>query len=234
MKYIKLDGIIFNRIIESGSSYGVIWVANHQKYGTCIIKMLSLNTGTHYDKDTDTYFDKHRVKIDRSNALELYRTTSIAPFLHREFIQKRSVTLDNFQYELSQYIQLSKLNLAPVIYDYGVSHTIAGFKYGFIVMEKIQSNVKNIREVRHLTKDEKELISKTITRLHDNGYVHGDLKPNNIGVKLSDDLHRIESCVFFDCYTVRQLSEFSDEDKIRKMKKDFFVYDHYYKKIKTK
>jgi tRNA A-37 threonylcarbamoyl transferase component Bud32 len=227
MKYINLDYIKFNKVCFIGSSYGVIWDAKY-KDKPAIIKMITLTSGIHYNKDNDKYYDKDNNEIKYYN--NVYNRKNIKPFIHYEFIKKRSIPLSDFEYELNQHKKLEEISLSPVIYDYGVSHTIDGFKYAFIVMEKWTTNVKDLLKLRKINSIEEEIIMNIINKLHQSGYVHGDMKPNNIGVMLNNKLE-IEKCCFFDCYTIKKTNNLSEEEKLELINKDIFVYNHYKSKV---
>jgi len=223
MKYINLDNIKFNNVCFTGSSYGVIWNGKY-KDKHAIIKMITLTLGNHYDKDKDKYYDKNNNEIKYYN--NVYNKKNIKPFIHNEFIKKRSIPLAAFKYELDQHKTLESISLSPIVYDYGVSHTVDGFKYGFIVMEKWTTNIKDLLISRKINNNEEKIIMDTINKLHESGYVHGDMKPNNIGVILNNKLE-IEKCCFFDCYTIKEINNLSDEEKLKLINKDIFVYNHY-------
>ena len=242
LTYVDLSNVRFNNIMCSGSAYGVIWSGIYRDL-PCVIKMLSLKNGIHYNKDSDTYHNRSNKILPLEEARSKYysKITNQAPFIHKYFFKKRSVTYDAFVHEITQGQQLQKLDLSPKIYEWGCSHTIDGFRYGFIIMEKYHSNIKEVRMARHLTKNEKQLIEWTINKLHDNNFVHGDMKPNNMGVLLDPQTSLIYKCCFFDWYTVKNINEMNvsinadcqnEEEKQRLKDKDFHTYKTYYSKIK--
>lgn len=231
LKYIDLHKLCFSATLVGGegSAYGVIWNGLYDKK-PCVIKMLSLNTGIHYDKDANEHYTKQNKKLTINQAHRAYSVEHCIPFIHKKFFNKRSISIDKFLYEINQFLLLGKHSLAPYVYDYGISHTIDGFKYGFIVMEKVHSNIKLVRQKRHLHLCEKDIIKNKINELHTLGFSHGDLKPNNIGCYLSDD-GMITRCVFFDCYTVKVLSEKTPQEAEKLINKDWSTYTHYYSKL---
>jgi tRNA A-37 threonylcarbamoyl transferase component Bud32 len=93
-------------------------------------------------------------------------------------------------------------------------------------MEKWTTNIKDLLISRKINNNEEKIIMDTINKLHESGYVHGDMKPNNMGVMLNNKLE-IEKCCFFDCYTIKETNNLSEEEKLKLINKDIFVYNHY-------
>ena len=219
--YINFDNIEFLDIIYNNSAFAIIWDVKYKGL-PAIAKMITLKSGIHYDKDDKNYYTKGKKKLENHN--DYYKIIRPAPFIHMLFINKRSISNEHFLHEVAQFNNLSAINLAPKIYTHGISHTVDGFKYGFIVMEKWDNNVKDYILSRDgkISSSEKKLVQDTIDRLHSENYYHGDLKPNNIGVKISNG--KIHKCCFFDCYTVLKMTEDTRDDYI---KRDLHKYKHY-------
>lgn len=228
--YINLSNVKFRKIICNKSAYGVIWDGIY-KDKKCVIKMMTLINGIHYDKDSNKYYTGKGTIL--TNYLDFYKKLNFKPFVHIHFLNKRAINIEKFSHEVSQQTKLAQHNLAPKIYSYGITHKVDGFKYCFIIMEKWETNVKDLLICRgenpRLKTMETELINKHIDKLHKHDFYHGDLKPNNIGVNLLNG--EIKECIIFDCYTVRDISNLTIEEKEKYHGKDFFTFNHYKNKI---
>ena len=233
IKYINLENIIFNKIIFDRSAFGIIWLGKYQNK-ICIIKMVTLNSGIHYDKDKNCYYDKNNkiLKLSQYKIYPIsYDTINKIPFIHKYFIKKRSMSYSTFISEINSQKLLSEINLSPKIYDYGISHTVDNFKYGFIIMEKLDMNLKDyiLINKNKLLDENLTLIKNKIKQLHDNNYYHGDLKPNNIGINIKNNI--ITKIQFFDCLTLKNIELLDDVNKEYYKNRDLHKFNVFLNKI---
>jgi tRNA A-37 threonylcarbamoyl transferase component Bud32 len=203
--------IVFDKIISNSSVYGIIWSGKY-KNKKCALKLVVLSSG----KTKSKYF-KYNDKV---------------PFLHKEFLEKKCMNVDNFMFEVKAYVKLSKLNFAPKVYDYGIIKDFP-IHYGYIIAEKMDCSVKDILLKRRLKSSEKDKINQAIDILHRSGVVHGDMKPSNIGVYLDKDSY-IKECYFFDCSKVKYASNYEKEDFCYLIEHDIRNYKKHYIKNSLK
>lgn len=199
--------LILNDIISRDTVYGIVWDGTIQDK-SCIVKMVKLNTGV-TDPDND-----------------IFSQCDNEPYNHTMFKNKKAMSLEYFNHEVSQLEALAKINMAPKLYKSWICDKY-DVHYGFIVMEKYDCSLKDIIIKRKLSHDEEYMINKLIEKLHNTGYVHGDLKPSNMGVKLLEK--KIKSMCFFDCSKVKELVNFSEEDKKKLIQKDYAFYEKHKK-----
>lgn len=170
--------LVYGDIISDTTHYGVIWAGKYigQK---CIIKVVLLNTGLHYDRNTHKYYND---KIRTSNSAAFEKDGNV-PYLNTKYQKRKSMSIDKFNHEVNMLKTISKLELAPKLLTYWIDQ-ISPIHYGFIVMERMESTVKDILLQRDLSSIELKYIHSKIRELHDTGITHGDLKPSNIGIYL--------------------------------------------------
>lgn len=207
----RLTDIHFEKIISSNTVYSLVWSGLYTGI-PCAVKMMAMNTGIN---------PKSAVFFPRDNI----------PFLHSEFINKKSVSRRLFNRELFHLLYLSKHQLAPRVYGSVIENKKYAFHYGFIIMEKLDGTVKDILQQRRLSEDEDLLIKNFITKIHQN-IIHGDLKPSNLGVKLSPDL-KIAQCFLLDCQKIKYRKNFDSAQFDSLKRKDWHQYDKHYKKNLT-
>ena len=187
---IRFSDIIFDEIISTDSSYGVIWKGIYNS-NPVAIKMVMIKKGIYYDFDSCK--EKHG-KYTR----KYFEVDETKPFLHTHFLDHRPVSLHAFDNEVYTLNTFSKLNLAPKLYGYCIDNTHNNIHYGFIVMELLDGSVKDIIIHRSLSKPEKKIIIELINLMHHKyKCVHRDLKPSNIGIFL-DANKQIIRCVLID------------------------------------
>ena len=167
-------------IISDKTHYGVIWKGSYDG-DTCIVKVVVLNTGVHYDKRTGKYYDGER-RISRRTAGKVFAGDFKAPYLHSRYREKKAMDVETFNRETEMMKTAGKLRLAPKLLDYWGDRTTYRIHYGVIVMERLSMTVKDILLERDLGSDELDTIQLKIRKLHERGIRHGDLKPSNIAV----------------------------------------------------
>lgn len=188
--------IIFERVISDDTVYSIVWEGTYKNI-PCVIKMIKLDTGI---------CDKNNVVFTYSNE---------EPFRHKDFKDKKEMCKDKFMHEINQLKYLNKKNIAPELYSYWISEKYE-VHYGFIVMEKYDCSLKQVFQKRLIEKDEEKIIFKKINKLHGYKFIHGDMKPSNIGIKL-DHNGKIAECCLFDCSKVRH------KDQCRSSKFNYYV-----------
>jgi len=206
--------LTFIDVLSRRTAYGLIWLGKYKKKN-CVVKMIMITTGIHYDKTEQEYRTPNEEKIGEKIAEKYFGHNDSKPFLHMDFRHRRSMTPEAFFKEIDELVSLGKFGIAPKVYGYGInrSHEI---HYGFIVMEKIDCSLKDIYLKRELHHDEDQIIKNLINRLHNEyGIIHGDLKPSNIGVYLGPNGHVINAC-FFDCQKIKHRDYYTAQ-KFEKM-----------------
>ena len=149
------------------------------------------------------------------------------PYRHIEFRHRRAISRQAFLSEITELTHLGLLNLAPKVYGYYFSDPMAPIHYGFIVMEKVDSSVKNILCRRALDQSEEEIINQLINHMHQSyGSVHGDLQPSNIGVYLNHKGQISKAC-FFDCQKIKHKEKYSSEGFQKLIEKDWKMYNKF-------
>jgi serine/threonine protein kinase len=197
-----------NKIISKSSVHGIIWSGRYLQDGKskrCVVKMVVLESG-----ETDKKY---------------FQNNNRPPFLHTEFLEKKSISNTKFLYEVDAYIFLAQLGLAPEVYISGII-TKFPIHYGYIISERLNCSVKDILLKRELKGREKRKIRHLIEKLHKIGVVHGDMKPSNIGVYLKDGC--IKKCYFLDFSKVKYSYNYSEEIFSKYMECDFKNYEKHY------
>lgn len=193
------DKIIFFDVISDDTVYSIVWDGMYNGI-PCVIKMITLKTGLYYDMNNKNYFIKSQ-KVNRSKAEPLFINEN-KPFYHSDFKIHKAMNAESFNTEVNNLIKLSSLNLAPKYYGHCIVNK-NGIDYGFIMMEKADFSLKQILLERSLYKFELQIVEEAIENLHNNGIIHGDLKPSNICTFLNRDGF-IERVVFIDCQKIKQ------------------------------
>lgn len=200
----------FDCPISKRTAYGLIWGGKYHHH-QCVIKMIMLDTGYHYDKNSKQYLDSNGHVLSDSKVKHYFGHNDDKPFLHYDFKHRRSMSYDAFMKEIDNLLLLNSLHIAPRVYGYGINQTYR-IHYGFIIMKRLDGSLKDIFLQRQLTSRETTLVDTLITQLHQKHQIlHGDLKPSNIGVSLNS-VHQIESVQFFDCQKVRKKLDMSTEE----------------------
>jgi hypothetical protein len=217
--------LIFHKIVSSRTCYGLIWSGTYQGV-PCIIKMVMLTTGVHYHKSSKSYRNEqgHSKSIPQP-----FLINDPQPFLHREFIHRRSMTPDDFNKEVNELTQLSQIGLAPKVFAHGVCDRVYEIHYGFIVMEQTDCSLKDVILKRSLHNKESKLVENLIDQIHKEQHIaHGDLKPSNIGVYLDRD-RNVKRCVVFDCLKIRHKDQFNESDFKKFVESDWRTYKKHLK-----
>ena len=212
----KLDALQFDNIISTTSYYGVVWKGLH-KNRPCAVKMVILTSGLHYDYGKGKYRGD-----DRKHADKYFSRDEQAPFLHSHYRQRRAMTPEDFEYESEMIQKISRLDLAPQLFDVWIDRT-RPMHYGFIVMELIPETIKGILLKRDLTRDELKRTHDIISSLHSKGFCHGDLKPSNMGCHLNDkgEIDRIRFLDLMKCRRIKHRDEIKrDVDTFKRHAKD--------------
>ena len=213
-----LNKIFFEKIISYSSKYAIIWQGIFEDK-SCVIKMVLLNSG--------------ETQNNRINS-EYFKSNDDDPFRHKDFYDKKPMSINSFKHEVDTLYKLHNLDLAPKIYGSWICNNLYPIHYGFIVMEKLDYTVKQIIQQRSLKDNEKNIIEKTFSKLHENHeMIHGDMKPGNIGVYL-DSNNQIKKCLFLDCSKVKQKKDIGFHEFNRLIVKDWEVYKKHYANNKEK
>jgi len=175
-----LKKINFTKILSNNTTYGVIWEGSIEGQ-PCVIKMVMLDSGRSIDGT-----EKKDIK----------------PFYHKEFINKKQMSVKSFLNEVQNITNLSSIGLSPKMYGYWICDKLYDYHYGFIVTKRVECSLKHVIIERDMSKKESIIIEKMIKELHKNEFIHGDLKPSNIGVNLNDK-GKIKECYLFDCQKVK-------------------------------
>ena len=221
--YIDIDNIGFRKVLFE-SRHGLIWSGYiHGK--KCIIKMVILSSGIHCIHDKCF---KGRHHISKSKGKRYFKKNYDKPFSHKKFYNLKPMSFDEFIKEAYELNHFSNLGIGP--YFYGHSIVNDDVVYGFLVMDKADTSVKNILLERNLTHREKKIIHKFTDMMHYKyNLTHGDFKPSNIGVFL-DSRGKIKKCITYDCKKARHGSRFRYHHFKNYIKRD----NNNYKKHETK
>lgn len=194
-----LNKVEFIKIISNTSCYGVVWIGNY-KAKPIAIKMIMLSSGISNIKKKES-----------------------KPFIHSEFTNKKSLSMEKLRIEVLALNQMNKLGLAPALYKTFIV-TDYGIHYAFVLMELMDHSLKEIFMQRSLNTLEKEIVKKKIKEMHKQGIVHGDMKPSNIGVRL-DSNGNIVYINFLDCGKIRMMKDLTSEKFQKLIKFDWSTFN---------
>lgn len=197
------DEVCFEKIISDDTVYAIVWEGKYNNL-PCVIKMIKLNTGICNPQD------------------KIFTYSNEEPYRHKDFKNKKEMSIDEFNHELNQLKHLYKYKLSPKVFKSFICNKYE-VHYGFIVMEKYDCSLKQIFKKRAIKHEEEKIIYKMISKLHENKIVHRDMKPSNIGVNLNDEGKIIESC-FFDCSKVKHKSTHESKKFKYLIKRDWDTY----------
>jgi serine/threonine protein kinase len=205
--------LTFLSVISRRTAYGLIWLGQYNQQ-PCVIKMIMLTTGIHYDKNNKEYRSRHERTLSEVEAEQYFGHNDARPFLHVDFKHRRSMTPEAFLAETTELLNLAKLGMAPQVYGYGYNRDYP-IHYAFLVMEKADCSLKDIYLQRDLSHHENKLVNHLIDQLHEvHGIIHGDLKPSNVGVYLDQQGRIVRGC-FFDCQKIKHRDHYSPEEFAR-------------------
>ncbi|MHB1954067.1 MAG: BUD32 family EKC/KEOPS complex subunit [Sulfobacillus sp.] len=201
----------FRELLSTDTVYSLVWAATLEQETTdpdsralqCVVKMVLLTSGEHRP-DSD-YF----------------REDAADPFRHTLFRDKKPMEPKAFLHEVESLESLAAAGLAPKVYRRWICDTSA-VHYGFIVMQRMDTSLKRVVVNRELSTGEKKKVRTLFERLH-KSFVHGDLKPSNVGVNLNAD-GTIAECLLFDCQKVRSRNSMKSKDFQKGIKHDLQNY----------
>jgi hypothetical protein len=200
------DQLTLTDVLSRRTAYGLIWKGRY-RHQPCVVKMIMLTTGVHYDKDLDQYQTAEGHQLSESETEAIFGHNDHKPFYHTEFRHRRAMTPDAFFHELDNLVELSDKGIAPTVYGCGLNRTHR-IHYAFIVMERVDTCLKDLSLHRTLSTTETQLIFGAIEQLHYvHGLLHGDLQLGNIGVYLDTD-HQIKRVCFFDCQKISHRDQY--------------------------
>jgi len=200
----------FNDVISRRTAYGLIWSGSYRHHD-CVIKMIMLSTGIHYDKNAKEYHTPNGQPMTEAIADKYFNHNDEKPFFHIDFRHRRTMTPEEFFKELDECVYLANIGIAPKIYGYGIHRTYE-IHYGFIVMEKVDCSLKDLYLKRELDPHECKIIKDLIEQMHEkHEIIHGDLKPSNVGVYLDKNGLVVDACLF-DCQKIRHKDSMTPND----------------------
>lgn len=207
-----MENLTFDEIISTASHYGIIWRGTYGD-AECVIKMVGLTSGLHYNKPEKCYYSGKK-NIKTSQAEKMLSQDDQSPFYHSLYLERKAMTRDKFNHEAKMIRNLNKMDLAPELFDVFINDNYP-IHYGFIVMEYMPVNLKALIGERDYTPNEFKLIQATIKRLHKKGLCHGDMKPSNMGA-YANEYGEVDRILFLDLAKVRRTDSEKDFERDRK------------------
>lgn len=215
-KKVKVNNIKFKKIISNKCTHGLICVGKiHNKI--CVIKVIILKSGIPHN-EKKYYNDIDHLSKSKLKYLKKKNFRKLKPISYNELIKEA--------YEL---YYLNSIGVGLKFYGYNVLNNKK--YYGFLVMGKAETTIKDILLKRRLASSEKKKIRKFINKMHDRGVTHGDLKPSNIGVFLNEH-GKIKRCVAFDCKKAKHNIYYKLHDFKKFIKDDIRHYKRHASKNK--
>jgi tRNA A-37 threonylcarbamoyl transferase component Bud32 len=188
------DELQVDYIISENTHYGVIWVGRYKKT-PCVVKIVLIDTGIHYDRQYNSYLDND-IDISSRKAMT-YFFDDKKPYLQSKYIRRKSMSMRKFNHEVNMIRKMSIKRLAPKLLGSWVNNTSYKIHYGIIIMEQMTCTLKDIILRRDLEKNERNRVLIKINTLHNYGVTHGDLKPSNVGI-ICDRYDNIKHIRFID------------------------------------
>lgn len=191
------EKIAFQKVISNSSCYGLIWQALYNNTNVAV-KMVVLRSGHYYDHNKGIYKTGHNsddssdsssssdssISTNEEGIPKCFQQSDSKPFLHSEFVGKRSMPKKKLVKEFMALSEMHKMGLGPIFYEVFVVKDYE-VHYAFLIMELMDCSLKDILLKRPLLEVERNLIKETIDKMHNMGIVHGDLKPSNLGVSFA-------------------------------------------------
>ena len=207
---MSLSNIIKNNVerVNSCGCYGTIWIDKKNR----IVKIQMLQTGAYFNKTLGKYYDKDHNEISNKEAKKNYDTDKFAKL----FINKQSISLEEFKKETDIHIFMAKNKISPRIYSYGITKLINGFQYGIVIMKRMTNVLSHNLNIKNM-----DIVVDKIKQMHILGYYHGDLQTCNIGIEIENN--EITKCRIFDWFYANKLSD-NNEEKKKYIDSDFKLY----------
>jgi serine/threonine protein kinase len=198
-------------VISRRSAYGLIWRVLY-KGERCVMKMIMMSSGCHYDKDKKVYKHADGSLMSDSDVTRVFGHNDVSPYYHKDFQHRRSMSDEGLSREVKQLMDLGQKGLAPKVYGFMYSE-IYPIHYGCVLMSEVDGSLKDVYVKRDLSDKEQHLVLKLLETLHEQyGLLHGDLKPSNVGV-YKDINGLIDRVCFLDCQKIRKWSKHDEVDR---------------------
>ena len=104
----------FIDVISRRTAYGLIWSGRYRHHN-CVIKMIMLTTGIHYDKNAKEYRTPLDQPMTEAIADKHFNHNDEKPFFHIDFRHRRSMTPEAFFKELEDLVNLANIGIAPKV-----------------------------------------------------------------------------------------------------------------------
>lgn len=205
---LSLSDINFSSKVKSCGCYGTIWTDKKDR----IVKIQLLQTGAYFNKTINKYYDEEHIEISKNEAKRKYYTTDFA----KNFINKHSISLEEYNNELSVHLFMAENKIAPKIYKYGLTKLENGLQFCIIIMKRIPDVLSHNLDITDMT-----IVNDKIKKIHKLGYYHGDLQTCNIGIYIEND--KIIKCRIFDWFYGGKLNE-GEREREREIKSDWKLY----------
>jgi len=200
---VENDGVFFDKIISDDTVYAIVWEGRYNNL-PCVIKMVKLDTGV------------------CNSSSDIFTYSNEDPYRHKDFKNKKEMSHDQFMYEVNQLKSLYKYKLTPKVFKNYICKKY-DVHYGFIVMEKYDCSLKHVIQKRPITHEEEKIIYKMIGKMHKCGFVHGDMKPSNIGINF-DNSDKIMECCLLDSSKAKNKKSYESKKFKSLIKIDWDTY----------
>ena len=153
-KFIK--NIILHKLLSNDSKYGVVYTCYYNDKYTAV-KIVSLNSGVHYDAITKKHFNGDKTLIKNIDVEKYYDKNSFI-FDQILFIKKKVMKNDAFALEIAKQQKMYELSFSPQIHGYCIYDKLP-VHYGFIVMDLVDCTLKDIIMKRDITVEENFILT---------------------------------------------------------------------------